>query len=182
MPERLAAGDDFEPLVRALGRGGSAIIPTDTVYGLVAGAHLRDACDRLMALKGRDTSRPAAVLCATVDTLFTTALPELYGRAGVRARRLLPGPVTLVVPNPGGRFRGCAPGAPTASASACRPRAGARRGDRPPRRAAGHVGQPHGRRRPAARGRRRPGPAGGGRRGRGRRPDARAVDRPRSST
>jgi L-threonylcarbamoyladenylate synthase len=87
-------------------------VPTDTVYGLVCAAHLPDACARLMALKGRDLSRPAAVLCANVDTLFTTALPELFGRTGVRARRLLPGPVTLVVPNPAGRFRWLCGGRP----------------------------------------------------------------------
>ena len=40
-----------------------------------------------------------------MDSIFTTVLPELAGRAGVRARRLLPGPVTLIVPNPARRFR-----------------------------------------------------------------------------
>ena len=39
------------------------------------------------------------------DTVFTTVLPELLGRAGMRAKRLLPGPVTVVVPNPGRQFR-----------------------------------------------------------------------------
>src|SRR5207247_2787603 len=33
------------------------------------------------------------------------ALPELRGRTAVLARALLPGPLTLVVPNRGGRFR-----------------------------------------------------------------------------
>jgi L-threonylcarbamoyladenylate synthase len=112
VPERLTPADDLDPLVRVLSRGGIAVIPTDTVYGLVTSAHLPDACSRLLALKGRDGSRPAAILCAEVDTLFTTALPELYGRVGVLARRLLPGPVTLVVPNPGGRFRWLCGGRP----------------------------------------------------------------------
>ena len=31
-------------------------------------------------------------------------LPEMTGRAGALCRRVLPGPVTLIVPNPGRRF------------------------------------------------------------------------------
>jgi L-threonylcarbamoyladenylate synthase len=97
---------DLSPLVEALVAGRSAVIPTDTVYGLVCAAHLADACERTLRLKGREPDdRPSAIVCATVDSVFTTVLPELFGRAGVLARRVLPGPVTVVVPNPGRRFR-----------------------------------------------------------------------------
>ena len=50
-------------------------------------------------------TKPTSVIAASLDTVFATVLPELLGHAGVRARRLLPGPVTVVVPNPGRRFR-----------------------------------------------------------------------------
>ena len=96
---------DLGPLVSALAAGGAVVLPTDTVYGLACAAHLPDACERTLRLKERDLAQPSAVLCGSVETLFTTALPELFGRAGVLARRLLPGPVTLVVPNPARRFR-----------------------------------------------------------------------------
>jgi L-threonylcarbamoyladenylate synthase len=105
MPELLRADGDLTPLVDALVGGLPVIIPTDTVYGLACAAHLPTACGTLMALKGRDLSRPVAVLCASVESLFETAVPELLGRVALQARRLLPGPVTLVVPNPSGRFR-----------------------------------------------------------------------------
>jgi L-threonylcarbamoyladenylate synthase len=101
----LTLDDDLAPLVDAFRRGRPTVLPTDTVYGLATAAHLPDACERLLRLKGRDLAQPTAVLCGSVETLFTTVLPELFGRAGVRARRLLPGPVTLVVPNPSRRFR-----------------------------------------------------------------------------
>jgi L-threonylcarbamoyladenylate synthase len=39
-----------------------------------------------------------------VDVLLD-AVPELRGRAGVIARALLPGPYTLILPNPARRFR-----------------------------------------------------------------------------
>lgn len=108
----LTLDDDLSPLVAALLAGRPTVIPTDTVYGLACAAHLPAACDRMLALKGRGADRPASLLCPSVETLFTTALPELFGRAGVRARRLLPGPVTLVVPNPSGRFRWICGGRP----------------------------------------------------------------------
>jgi L-threonylcarbamoyladenylate synthase len=103
--EVLAQGDDLGPLVEAFTSGRPTVVPTDTVYGLATGAHLPDGYERLLRLKGRDASKPTAVVCGAVDTVFTTVLPELFGRAGVRARRLLPGPVTLIVPNPARRFR-----------------------------------------------------------------------------
>jgi L-threonylcarbamoyladenylate synthase len=98
-------GADLEPLVAALVAGQTVVIPTDTVYGLACAAHRPEACERTLRLKARDLAQPTAILCASLATLFTTALPELFGHAGVRARRLLPGPVTLVVPNPSRRFR-----------------------------------------------------------------------------
>jgi L-threonylcarbamoyladenylate synthase len=107
MPEPviLRAGDDLAPLARALAAGELVVIPTDTVYGIACGAHLRAACERLYRFKERAPEQPTAIVCARLETVFETALPELLGRTGTRARRLLPGPVTLVVPNPAGRFR-----------------------------------------------------------------------------
>src|SRR4051812_34430455 len=102
----LRSGDaDLEPLVTALLAGRLAVLPTDTVYGVAAAAHLPDACDRLHRLKRRDAAQPIALVCGSLGTVFETVLPELHGRTGVRASRLLPGPLTLVVPNPGRRFR-----------------------------------------------------------------------------
>jgi tRNA threonylcarbamoyl adenosine modification protein (Sua5/YciO/YrdC/YwlC family) len=101
----IGVDDDLEPLVAALRTGRTVALPTDTVYGVGCAAHLPDACERLLNAKGRGPEKPSALLCGSVDTLFTTILPELHGHAGVRTRRLLPGPITVVVPNPGRRFR-----------------------------------------------------------------------------
>jgi L-threonylcarbamoyladenylate synthase len=101
----LTLEDDLDPFVAALAAGRAAVIPTDTVYGLACAAHLPDACERTLRIKGRDLSKPTSIVAASLETVFTTVLPELLGRAGVQARRLLPGPVTVVVPNPGRRFR-----------------------------------------------------------------------------
>jgi L-threonylcarbamoyladenylate synthase len=64
-------------------------------------------------LKGRDETKPTALVAADLDWLFE-CVPELRGRAGVIARALLPGPYTLILPNPARRFRwltGTTPGA-----------------------------------------------------------------------
>jgi L-threonylcarbamoyladenylate synthase len=47
---------------------------------------------------------PVALVGAELDAVLD-AVPELLGRAAVAARSLLPGPYTLVVPNPARRFR-----------------------------------------------------------------------------
>src|SRR5207342_2094799 len=81
-----------------------AILPTDTVYGVGCAAYHRDACARLYACKARPPEQPTAIVLGTVSNLLENVLPEVMGRAGVLCRRVLPGPVTLVVPNPGRRF------------------------------------------------------------------------------
>jgi L-threonylcarbamoyladenylate synthase len=94
---------DVEAAIAALRQGGIAVIPTDTVYGLAASAADERATRALYAAKGREARRPTAVLFASVDELLRR-VPELPGRAVSAARALLPGPVTLVLPNPGRRF------------------------------------------------------------------------------
>jgi L-threonylcarbamoyladenylate synthase len=90
--------------VAALRAGQTVILPTDTVYGLCADAYREAPVRRLARLKGRDESVPTALLAADLDAILD-AVPELRGRAAVMCRKLVPGPYTLVVPNPASRFR-----------------------------------------------------------------------------
>jgi len=90
--------------VEALRRGQPVILPTDTVYGLCADAFRAEPVERAYRLKGREEQKPSALLAADVDMLLE-CVPELRGRAAVVARALLPGPYTLVLPNPARRFR-----------------------------------------------------------------------------
>jgi L-threonylcarbamoyladenylate synthase len=89
---------------QALRAGALAIVPTDTVYGIGCAAYDRAACRRLYACKSRPLTQPTALVLGSVSNLLENVLPELMGRAGVLCRRALPGPLTLVVPNPGRRF------------------------------------------------------------------------------
>jgi L-threonylcarbamoyladenylate synthase len=90
--------------VAAIRAGEPVILPTDTVYGLVSSAYEAAATERLYLLKGRALSQPSALLAADLDMLFE-CLPELRGRGMLIARTLLPGPYTLVLPNPARRYR-----------------------------------------------------------------------------
>lgn len=80
------------------------MIPTDTVYGLVCAPYSPEGVRALSELKDRRLDQPVALLAATVDWLVDSVV-ELRGRSEVIARGLLPGPYTLVLPNPAGRFR-----------------------------------------------------------------------------
>jgi L-threonylcarbamoyladenylate synthase len=89
--------------IDSLRAGDSVILPTDTVYGLVAAAEGAAPTEKLYELKGRDRSQPSALLTADLETLLT-CLPELDGRSEAIVRALLPGPYTLILSNPGRRY------------------------------------------------------------------------------
>ncbi len=74
------------------------MFPADTVYGVCCDPENELAVARLYALKRRPADRPAAVMFFTLDR----ALGELSGvspRERHAMHALLPGPVTLLLPN-----------------------------------------------------------------------------------
>ena len=93
-----------EDAVAGLRAGKPVVLPTDTVYGLCADAYREAPVIRLGKLKGRPEGMPVALVAADLDMILD-AVPEIRGRAAVACRALLPGPYTLVVPNPARRFR-----------------------------------------------------------------------------
>jgi L-threonylcarbamoyladenylate synthase len=87
------------------------LLPTDTVYGLVSAAN-RAAVARLYELKGRRPEQPTALLAASIDALLA-CIPDLAEHRPL-LQRLLPGPYTLVLPNPARRHEWLAGGRPDA--------------------------------------------------------------------
>jgi L-threonylcarbamoyladenylate synthase len=96
-PEEVAT---FE---RCIAVGGVALFPADTVYGLATEPESRDGVYRLYRLKGRSPDRPAAVMFFRLE-LALAGLPEIGGRTRDAVERLLPGALTLLLPNPARRF------------------------------------------------------------------------------
>lgn len=100
MPETISA-DDFDAAVAraaaALQDGDLVVVPTDTVYAVVADAFQRSATQRLLGAKGRGRQVPLSLLIRNPRQVIGLAndVPEA-------AERLMasywPGPVALVLP------------------------------------------------------------------------------------
>ena len=95
--------DEVETFERCIGVGGVALFPADTVYGLATEPESREGVERLYRIKGRRPDRPAAVMFFRLE-LALDALPEVPGRTRAAIERLLPGGITLLLPNPAHRF------------------------------------------------------------------------------
>jgi L-threonylcarbamoyladenylate synthase len=90
--------------VSAIRSGKVVIMPTDTVYGLACSPYTPDPVERLSKLKQRPLDQPISLVANDIDMLFE-CVPELRGRSGTIITALLPGPYTLVLPNPAKRYR-----------------------------------------------------------------------------
>jgi L-threonylcarbamoyladenylate synthase len=90
-------------LERCIASGGVAVFPSDGLYGLACDPLDAGAIARIHRLKGRDEGKSSAVMYFS-----PLAMRELVAGFGPRAAAavgaLLPGPVTLVVANPGNRY------------------------------------------------------------------------------
>ena len=80
----------------AIVAGGTAIYPTETVYGLGADALDPDAVERVFEIKRRPRSEPLSLAVPTVAD--ASAVAEVDDRTAQFMHRFLPGPVTVVVP------------------------------------------------------------------------------------
>ena len=97
------APEDVERLRQCLAGDGVAIVPTDTVYGLACNPDSETALRRIYELKGRPPIKPAGVMFFSLASALDS-LPELGPRTRVALGALLPGPVTLLIPNIANRF------------------------------------------------------------------------------
>ena len=100
----MTVSEQAETFERCMSVGGIAVFPADTVYGLACDAgNTGDVIRRLYALKRRPLSKPSAVMFFDLETALTV-LPELGERTRAALTQLLPGQVTVLVPNPERRF------------------------------------------------------------------------------
>jgi L-threonylcarbamoyladenylate synthase len=97
------SGGVEEDALAALRAGMPVVLPTDTVYGLCADAWSEEAVRRMLRLKKRPPGMPVAFVAADLDVVLD-AVPELRDQTAVLGR-LLPGPFTLILPNPSRRLR-----------------------------------------------------------------------------
>lgn len=74
--------------------GAVAVIPTDTVYGVVARAEDKDATERLYQLKRRE-DKPGTLIAANIDQLEKLGLKRRYLTA---VEQYWPGPISVIIP------------------------------------------------------------------------------------
>jgi L-threonylcarbamoyladenylate synthase len=100
---RVLTRDEVAAFESCIREGGIAVFPADTVYGLACDPDSAASIERMYALKRRPPSTPSAVMFFGLQPALRAleGLGELTRRALLR---LLPGPVTVVVPNPAGAF------------------------------------------------------------------------------
>jgi L-threonylcarbamoyladenylate synthase len=90
----------IEQAVAALQAGRPVVLPTDTVYGLCADPERAEPALEVSRLKGRAELQPIALLARNLERLLER-VPELDVRV---LGALLPGPYTLILPNPACRY------------------------------------------------------------------------------
>ena len=103
MSGALITAEQAATFERCMSVGGVAIFGADTVYGLACDPSMPEAVERLYAIKGRRPDKPAAVMLFSLE-LALAALPELGPRTVAGLEGLLPGAVTVLLPNPERRF------------------------------------------------------------------------------
>lgn len=86
---------DYKPVFKILLRPGAvAIVPTDTVYGIVARASDAAAVARLYKIKHRE-HKPGTIIAASVDQLVELGLKRRYLTA---VSQFWPGAVSVIIP------------------------------------------------------------------------------------
>ncbi|MGH9412112.1 MAG: L-threonylcarbamoyladenylate synthase [Terriglobales bacterium] len=93
---RAATAEMIAEVREHLARGGVAVVPTDTIYGLAANALDPDAVAGVFALKGRDFDKalPVVVRDRTQAQVLAAELPEPFQEL---TAEFWPGPLTLVL-------------------------------------------------------------------------------------
>ena len=88
---------NLKALSSKLNAGGIAVIPTDTIYGIVARALDKKAVERLYKVRQRNPKKPCIILISAISYLKKFGIT--FDFLTLRLLDLLwPGPVSIVLP------------------------------------------------------------------------------------
>ncbi|MBL1436575.1 MAG: threonylcarbamoyl-AMP synthase [Rhodobacteraceae bacterium] len=88
----------MDKVAKILQSGGVALLPTDTVYGLVASPLHPKAIAKVFSLKGRPTSKNLPVLAANAAQISALGVQHTPRSKSLLASRFSPGALTMVLP------------------------------------------------------------------------------------
>lgn len=86
---------DIQDVIPLIQNGKVGVIPTDTVYGLVALASNEQAVARLYALKERE-QKPGTIIAANVDQLVELGIKHRYMK---NVEHYWPNPISIIIPS-----------------------------------------------------------------------------------
>mgnify|MGYP001328954873 CR=1 FL=1 len=87
----------MKEIVEHIKAGKVAVVPTDTLYGIIADAHNSEAVEKVYKLKKRNRQKACIVLINNIDQLkeFGCMLPENIKK---EIKDVWPGPITILLP------------------------------------------------------------------------------------
>ena len=88
-------------IIKAIKRGGVAVVPTDTLYGIVGSAFDKGVVERIYNIRERDKDKPLIVLIGSLDDLTRFNIKQLPRQI---LKGLWPGKVSVILPCPGKKF------------------------------------------------------------------------------
>ncbi len=87
---------DLLPAAYALKNGGTCVFPTETVYGLGAGAFFDDSVKKIFEAKGRPSDNPLIVHIADMEDVYSLC-SEVPEKAERLMKRFWGGPLTIIM-------------------------------------------------------------------------------------
>ncbi|MBI2017529.1 threonylcarbamoyl-AMP synthase [Candidatus Daviesbacteria bacterium] len=93
-----------ENLVSLLKSGGIAVIPTDTIYGIVGSALIPGTVEKIYRLRKRATNKPMIILISNLNDLnhFNIKLTDTQKEF---LQKIWPNPVSMILPVNGDKFQ-----------------------------------------------------------------------------
>ena len=86
-------------IIKILQNDGVGILPTDTLYGIVASAYSKKAVERIYKIKGRDENKPFIILISSINDLEKFEIQHPYKLEFVRMlEKFWPGKVSVILP------------------------------------------------------------------------------------
>lgn len=93
---------ELKSCVDCLNRGGLICYPTETFYAFGVDPSNEDACEKLYALKGRNTEKTFPLIASNIE-MIRRLYDVSHSSFETLSRRFWPGPLTLVLPGLGSR-------------------------------------------------------------------------------
>ncbi len=88
---------EYEAAARVIKEGKIAVVPTDTIYGVVGLANRPEVVEEIYALKHRSPSKPFIVLISSISQLSQFGI-EMDSFVLGQLNKHWPGPVSVVLP------------------------------------------------------------------------------------